>query len=95
MDKSDTMFDHDHPPVPNNNKANLNVWNYNTILDFDAYGIYCGKLNFTYKDFYEVMLTNASDECLLANGETLILYEIWDDLLINYSFNMSYKLDEY
>ena len=86
----------------NNNEIGLvllriaEVIGQDKIERIDEDTIYCGLLNFTYAEFENVYFRNATDLCLLKDGERRVSIEnLFLDLLNDYSFNMSTKMDEF
>ena len=93
VDKRDIMFNFDHPPVFQS--IVQETLNLNTLLDFDETGINCGEFKVPYEDFYTRMIQNGSEDCFFLNGGKLKLYQVWDELIQDFSFNMSNKFDLY
>ena len=62
--------------------------NYNTELLFDENSIYCGKYNFTYEDFYQVLQDHGMEYCDIADGRKVPIGGLWHDLLIDFSFSV-------
>ena len=92
MDKVNVLFS--QPPL--STKKTRKSANYNLLLSFDNSTIYCGSFNFTYAEFENVYFRNATDLCLLKDGERRVSIEnLFLDLLNDYSFNMSTKMDEF
>ena len=90
MDKKDILFE--SPPI--SVKKTRNSINYNTELLFDENSIYCGKYNFTYEDFNQVSQDHGLEYCDIADGRKVTIGELWHDLLIDFSFNMTEKMNE-
>ena len=90
MDKKEVLFE--SPPI--SVKKTRNSINYNTELLFDDYYIYCGKYNFTYEDFNQVRQDHGMEDCDLADGRKVPIGDLWYDLLIDFSFNMTEKMNE-
>ena len=67
--------------------------NYNEQLDFDNRRILCGKNNVTYPDFKKLKRQDPYLECDLKNGKKVYLHQLWSDLILDYSFNYSNKMD--
>ena len=91
MDKREILFE----SPPNFVKKTRNLTNYNTELLFDDDYIYCGKYNFTYEDFYQVRQDHGMEDCDLANGKRIKIDNLWQDLLKDFSFNMTNKMNEF
>ena len=92
MDKKKVLFE--SPPI-SVKKATRNSINFNTELLFDDDYIYCGKYNFTYEDFYQVRQDHGMEDCDLANGKRIKIDNLWQDLLKDFSFNMTNKMNEF
>ena len=90
MDKKDILFE--SPPI--SVKKTRNSINYNTELLYDENSIYCGKYNFTYEDFYQVLQDHGMEYCDIADGRKVPIGGLWHDLLIDFSFNMTEKMNE-
>ena len=91
MDKKDILFE--SPPI--SVKKTRKSINYNTELLFDDNYIYCGKYNFTYEDFYQVRQDHGMEDCGLADGKRTPIHKLWKDLLIDFTFNMTRKMNEF
>ena len=91
MDKREILFE----SPPTFVKKTRNLTNYNTELLFDDDYIYCGKYNFTYEDFYQVRQDHGMEDCDLANGKRIKIDNLWQDLLKDFSFNMTNKMNEF
>ena len=89
-DKRDVLFE--SPPI--SIKKTRKTRNYNTELLHDDFYIYCGEFNFTYEDFYQVSQLHGQEECEIADGTRYDIVELWQDLLTNFSFNMTKKINE-
>ena len=90
MDKNDILFE--RPPISLQKKRNS--INYNTALLFDDAYIYCGTNNFTYEDFYQVRQEHEYEDCELADDKMVTIGELWSDLIRDFSFNMTEKMNE-
>ena len=90
MDKKDVLFE--SPPI--SVKKTRNSINYNTELLFDDNYIYCGKYNFTYEDFNQVRQDHGLEYCILADGRKVAIGDLWYDLITNFSFKMTKKMNE-
>ena len=90
MDKKDMLFG--RPPI-SVKKIRKAIF-YNTELLFDEFYIYCGKFNFTYEDFYQVRLEHGNEYCDLADGKRDTIQNIWSELILDFSFNMTKKMNE-
>ena len=84
------MFE--NPPI--SVKKTRSSINYNTELLFDEDNIYCGKYNFTYEDFYQVRQDHAMEDCDLADGRKVPIGDLWSDLLKDFSFKMTKKMND-
>ena len=89
MDKKDILFE--RPPISLQKKRNS--INYNTALLFDDAYIYCGTNNFTYEDFYQVRQEHEFEYCELADEKMVAIGALWSDLIIDFSFNMTEKMN--
>lgn len=89
MDKVNILFT--NPPVPA--KKTYQATNYNQVLLFDNTTIYCGTLNFTFEDFYEVRYEFEDEYCNLLNGKHITIATLWGALKTDFSFQMSPVLD--
>ena len=93
MDKMNIMFKN-LPVYPSPILAT--AVNYNQVLRFNDTHIICGGTqDFKYEEFYEVQLWNGTDKCELKNGRKVQMKGLWGDLSLDFSFNMSSKIDEY
>ena len=90
-DKKDVLFESLPIYVKKISKKGIN---YNTELLFDNDYIYCGKHNFTYKDFYQVKQDHGMEDCDLADEGQVPIGDLWSDLLIDFSFNMTKKMND-
>ena len=90
-DKKKVLFE--SPPI--SVKKSRHPTNYNTELLFDDDYIFCGKYNFTYEDFYQVRQDHGMEDCDLANGKRIKIDNLWQDLLKDFSFNMTNKMNEF
>ena len=91
MDKKKVLFE--SPPI-SVKKATKNSINFNTELSFDDDYIYCGKYNFTYEDFNQVRQDHGMEDCDLADEGQVPIGDLWSDLLIDFSFNMTKKMND-
>ena len=89
MDKKDLF---QRPPISLQKKKKS--INYNTILLFDDAYIYCGKQNFTYEKFYQVRREHGFEYCELAEEKMVTIEHLWLDLIVDFSFNMTEKMNE-
>ena len=96
MDKSGVLFT--NPPVQRTKEGQANFqqvgMNMNQVLIFDEKNIYCGERNITYEELSEVVHFHGYETCQLKNGMHLTLLDIWVQLVTDFSFKMSSKLDE-
>ena len=90
MDKKEIMFD--KPPILV--KKGIESNNYNTALLYNENFIYCGKFNFTFEDFYQVRHDHGKEYCYLTDRNRITIEQLWRDLLTDFSFNMTKKMDE-
>ena len=90
MDKKDFLFN--RPPILKKNEEIATF--YNDVLSFDDSYIYCGKLNFSFEDFKNVMRQHGSEECRLSHGQTTHIVNLWIDLKTDFSFKMTKKMNE-
>ena len=90
-DKKDTLFS--TPPIPR--KKSREKFHFNTDLLFDETTIYCGgQFNFSYEDFHEISHRHANQFCELVNGIKIFLVEVWNNLLLDFSFKQTGKMNE-
>ena len=95
MDKSGVLFE--NPPVPiitREGQVIIEGMNVNQVLIFDEENIYCGERNITYEELSEVVHFHGYETCQLKNGMHLTLLDIWVQLVTDFSFKMSSKLNE-
>ena len=90
MDKKELMFE--KPPI--SKKGTRSGKNYNTLLSFDKTHIYCGKYNFSFTDFYQVEMEHGTEDCDLANGQKMNIQHLWIELMTDFSFEMTQKMNE-
>ena len=90
MDKKDILFE--GPPISLQKKRDS--INYNTVLFFDDSYIYCGKQKFTYENFSQVRQKHGLEYCELADEEMVTIGVLWSDLILDFSFNMTEKMNE-
>ena len=90
MDKKDVLFE--RPPISLRKKG-ISI-NYNTALLFDDSYIYCGKQNFTYENFSQVMQEHRFESCELTDEKMVTIGQLWSDLIVDFSFNMTKKMNE-
>ena len=67
--------------------------NYNTELLFNDDYIYCGIYNFTYDDFKKIQHDHGNEDCNLADGHRVHIGALFTDLLRDFSFNMTKKMN--
>ena len=89
LDRANSLFD--SPPLLNVRKIKK-ARNFNDVLLYDRDYIYCGKYNFTYNDFDLVRSDFGGEDCMLANGESIPIRQLWYSLLSDFSFEWNYKL---
>lgn len=89
-DKRDVLFS--QIPVPKN-KTNKGL-NINLLLNFDEQRIYCGTFNSTYEKMFETNILNGDEFCTLLSGQLVPFYQLYYNILLDYSFNMSNKIEE-
>ena len=92
MDKMDVLFK--NPPVHSSPKVATAVLNYNQVLRFNDTHIICGTQDFMFEDFYEVQLRNGTKKCELKDGRKVQMIGLWGDLTLDFSFQMSDKIEE-
>ena len=90
MDKKDILFE--TPPISLQKKRNS--INYNTALLFEDVYIYCGKNNFTYENFYQASKEHGFEDCKLIDEKMVTIGDLWSDLIVDFSFNMTEKMNE-
>ena len=91
MDKNESLFN--RPPVPKQKTSNAAPF-YNSILLYDESYIYCGKLNFSYEEFYDVTMQYGDESCEFRTGDTVAMINLWIDLKTDFSFEMTKKLND-
>ena len=89
-DKHKILFS--EPPVPK--KKTYASPNYNQILDFNSTHINCVSKNFTYEEFKTIALNEGNEMCHLTNGQNVTIIKLLVDLLTDFSFKHSLKLNE-
>ena len=82
------------PPILVKHPSTWKLVDYNTDLVFDESFIYCGNFNFTYEDFYQIRMENGMEDCVLANGQRTPIEHLWSELIGDFSFKMTRKMDE-
>ena len=65
----------------------------NTALLFDENYIYCGAYNFTYEDLKQIKEIHGEENCTLLDESTLLIRDLWDLLLTDFSFFGTEKID--
>ena len=89
-DKKKVLFE--SPPI--SVKKTRRPTNYNTELLFDNDYIYCGKYNFTYDNFFQIKQDHGTEDCDLADGGKVPIGKLWSDLILDFSFNMTKKMND-
>ena len=89
-DKVDILFK--NPPVPK--QKSFQAVNYNEVLNFNNKSFICGQQKISWDDFETRKNSHGNEKCLLKNGENVKLSQLWIDLKMDYSFEMSPKLNE-
>ena len=89
-DKADILFK--NPPVPK--QKSFQAVNYNEVLNFNNQSFFCGQQEISWTDFKTKRYSHGDEKCLLKNGEIVTLSTLWVDLIIDYSFKISPKLNE-
>ena len=89
-DKKDVLFS--QIPVPK--KRTNEGQNFNLLLNFDEERIFCGTFNVTYEKMYEMYIVNEDEYCSFLSGDVVQFYQMYYNLLLDYSFQMSNKIDE-
>ena len=84
------MFE--NPPV--SLKKTRSSINYNTELLFNDDYIYCGTYNFTYDNFSQIQQDHGNEDCNLADGHRVQIGALFTDLLRDFSFNMTKKMND-
>ena len=95
MDKKNVLFK--TPPVPEKKKEKS--FNYNELLPYDNKTIFCmntngSALNITYEALGETSKVQGDLVCQLQNDNSVILEQLWEDLLVDFTFEMSHKIGE-
>ena len=91
MDKAEVLF---AKPSVVPTKNHLVGTNFNHALLFDDNLIYCGTHNFSYKDFFDLKLAHPNDPCQLKDKSFVTLDRLWSRLIDDFSFKMSWKMEE-
>ena len=91
MDKAEVLF---AKPSVVPTKNHLVGTNFNQALLFDDNLIYCGTHNFSYQDFFDLKLTHPNDPCQLKDKSFVTLDRLWSRLIGDFSFKMSWKMEE-
>ena len=89
VDISQDLFE--NPPLPKKVYYSKGIL-FNSVLSFDENHIYCGEYNFTYEDLNEIREMHGQDDCTLLDGSTLAIWELWEQLLIDFSFKGTEKI---
>ena len=73
---------------------NFNRRNYNEILHYDNDMIYCGHLNITYGLLFMSYMAMPNETCKMKTGEDEPLSTLFENLMMEYSFEMDHKMEE-
>ena len=92
MDKEMLMFGN-NPPVPKN--KNFEAINYNKVLAYNETHIDCGNFTFTYEEFHDFKDEHLDTQCYLSGQFSVALDRLWYDLLTDFTFEMSPKMDKF
>ena len=87
-DKEEIIFK--NPPVPKEKSSQAR--NFNEVLNFTDEGFICGQREISWADFRQHQYSN--ENCLLKNGENMTITQLWGNLMTDYSFKMSPKLND-
>ena len=90
MDKQQILFK--EPPVPKN-RTEQGV-NYNVVLNFTDEVIHCGDFDIPWTKLKEMRYREGSKMCSLKNGREVSLSQLWLQLLQDYSYRLSPKMNE-
>ena len=91
MDKAEILFN--KPPVPAEKTYRYQATNFNQVLLYDNSSIYCGSHNITYEDLNDARYQFPDDFCNLLDGSLITIVDLWLDLKMDFSFEMSPILD--
>ena len=87
-DKEEIIFK--NPPVPK--EKTWQAVNFNEVLNFTDQGFICGQREISWANFGQNW--NSNENCLLKNGENMTITQLWGNLIQDYSFKMSPKLND-
>ena len=90
MDKQKILFK--EPPVPKN--RTYQAVKYNVVLNFTNEVIHCGDLDISWTELKEMRYRDGSLKCPLKNGKEVSLSQLWLQLLQDYSYRLSPKMNE-
>ena len=91
MDKANVLFT--RPPVPV--KKTLHANNYNQILNYDQDRIFCGHKDILYEDLKDEGIFNGGELCSLKDNKSVNFQNLWIDLRVDFSFEMSSNISEF
>ena len=89
IDQKEHLFS--RPPVLKNYGGATNL---NEILNFDNTTIYCGYLNITYEDLFNVTVENGGQSCKLTDGSEVRVQDILIFVWFDFSFMMTEIIDD-
>ena len=89
-DKEDILFK--NPPVPK--QKSFQAPNFNEVLNFTEEKIICGQREIPWNYFMQHVYYYGNENCLLKNGENMTISQLWSNLIQDYSFKMSPKLND-
>ena len=68
--------------------------NINDILNFDNTTIYCGKLNFSYEDLFDITMEQGGEFCELTDGTEISIQDVLILVWFNFSFMMTETIND-
>ena len=89
MDQKEHLFG--RPPVLKNYGGASNL---NDILNFDNTTIYCGQLNITYEDLFDVNAEHGNEFCKLTDGSDIRIQDVLIYVWFDFSFMMTEKIND-
>ena len=91
MDKIDVLF----TIPPGATRLKPEAINYNReLIHYDQHQVSCGFRNISYKELEKLENENSKEECLLNSGKLVYVTRLFEDLLFDYSFELSSTFDE-
>ena len=91
MDKSGILFN----TPPGARILNPEAINYNReLIHFDKYQVFCGSKNISYTAMLDALYSGDDERCLLKSGKSVYVSSLFEDLLLDYSFQFSSTIGE-